>query len=222
MSEESKVDSIESTSITLTSIAQIIARSQLGHSMSISDIIALIPPGLSPVQDAHGYITDKSTIALKCIRGHVHKYYLSCVSDISCVTCGFGTKFIKFAREILEDMIGVPFIVNSEDNFINMNVRITMTCHRTSGTDTCEYSNEHPHEHPHIHIHKTESRKKIMMSVRKYLGEYITEKHLLNRCAVRAVSPSTLMRRQKTRKFCDLPVLYLEDYIIENIHLGLY
>lgn len=196
---------IEPATPMTSEISQIITRSAQ-QSMTIDDIVALLPANLYAVKDDRGYIADKSTMALICTRKHIHRYYVSSVCsalDLKCLTCSWGTKFIKMARETLEDTIGAPFIVTDDNNFkcVARNVIIMATLHKVSGIDSCE-SGVNP---IHIHIYKTESRKKIVRSIMRFLGSHVVVPD------TKPVKPR--MRRQIRTRIYQLPVLYIDDYL---------
>lgn len=195
-----------------TDIATILARTyDTNTSLAITDVVAMVPLTMTAVKDAHGYIADRSTIALKCSRGHMHKYYQREVvrGNVYCVTCNYGTKFLKLVRETAEDALGIPFIINASDDFVNMAAGITITCHKMSGVDYAEGS--------HVHIYKTESRKKILATLHKYLTE--------NTCKLSAAKLEKLITGKKTKarpmlrreiihkNINQLPLLYLEDFV---------
>ncbi len=215
-------------------LAQIIARAQLAQTndtpMTLADIAALLPAGMTAVSDDRGYIADTSSLAVKCSRSHIHKYYQRDIArgSIACVTCNWGTQFIKMVREIAEDILGVPFVVRANDDFVNVPLGITITCYRVRGVNMCSDNSNNVH----MHLYLTESRRKIINALHEYLQAYprINEQQLAAlRDAVASFAPKPkkgvfipkpLLRRQVFMRNIvpDVsPTLYLEDFIISGM-----
>jgi hypothetical protein len=87
--------------------------------ITIDQIAAMVTEPLVPVRDANGLIHDKSTLVARCASGHLHKYGLKDIVDANsagmkynkCTTCSAGNKFSTMVRTLLEQTLGMPFIL---------------------------------------------------------------------------------------------------------------
>lgn len=83
---------------------------------SINDIILMIPPDLHVLRDSQGFVHDSATIAIRCGKGHLHRYFIDSVAagNLKCQTCKHTNKFAVNVRETAEDIFKVPFIISPE------------------------------------------------------------------------------------------------------------
>jgi len=214
-------------------LAQIISRAtqamdtpngESNGATTITDIVAMIPAGMTAVTDSRGYIADSSTIAVACTRAHahIHKYFLSDVArgSITCQTCTYGTKFVKMAREIAEELLAVGFIADGIGDFVNIPLGITLRCHRVGGIDNCHKYNDAT---IHINLYQTESRRKVVKLLHEYLHDYpklsVQQKSSLEAAVGKkkvATKSRPLLRRRVRDEAAALPTsLYLEEFIIQ-------
>lgn len=119
---------------------------------TIEDLIATLPLGLTPAQDANGIIHDQSTLVARCALKHMHKYPLSSLSGAKCPTCVGRYKFASVIRARAEALYGSPFVIkpqgenkNVKDNIVeyaNARFRVHLICHRATGDDSCVRAGE--------------------------------------------------------------------------------
>lgn len=124
--------------------------------ISINDVIKRVRPPLSVMYDAQGVIHDNSTIALKCDKNHIHRYYIkSVMNGARCLTCSHGNNFTTMVRNYFESMLGAPFIFDGV-RFINPRLKIAIVCNNFGGVDRIDAG-----EITTLTIHKTTSVRKL-------------------------------------------------------------
>lgn len=143
----------------------------------IDSAIELIKPPFTAVKDSNGYVHDAATLAAKCDRGHIHKYFLRDIKAAAgiakCATCSVGTKFMITVREAAEKALGLPFIVSNtkiepdvnSTEYINPIINVVLSCVRASGIDESKAIGPTTF----IKIHTTTSARKINESLHKFL-----------------------------------------------------
>lgn len=148
--------------------------------ITIDMIAAKIKPPMIPLRDNNGFVHDAATIAVKCSRGHIHKYYLKDINADGgiegCITCTSGNKFMMMVREIAETTLGVPFIISdkrlntdgSTVEFTNPVLKITLATTRVHGHNTAEIIGDNIV----LRIHPTVSIKKVKDTLRLHLSNY--------------------------------------------------
>lgn len=142
---------------------------QVDSQLTIDNIVAKIAPTMTAVKDANGFIHDGSTIAAKCPRGHIHRYFIKDIETINCITCNSGNKFCSMVRELVETTLGVPFVYIPKTNYTYTNpiLKINITCAINAGIDTVDNSNDQLN----INLHPTTSLKKVKTMIMNFIGE---------------------------------------------------
>jgi hypothetical protein len=147
--------------------------------ITIDIIAAMIKQPLTPIKDANGFVHDESTIAARCPRGHIHKYFLKDIiadsgANTRCHTCSSGNKFMIMTRELMENTLGVPFILAEKRlsgdinaiEYSNPMLKITIVCGRTPGVNNVIWANDYLV----VKLHPTTSLRKIKDSLHKLLS----------------------------------------------------
>lgn len=149
--------------------------------LTINDVAAMVKQPMVVLRDDRGVVSDSGTIAVKCSKSHMHKYFIKDIVDsggnIKCVTCNTGNKFMNLVRETAENSLGVPFVLatnklSTESNaieYVNPVVRVTLVCNRLSGADTSTVSDGMLI----INIHNTTSVRKIKNSLHEHMNAII-------------------------------------------------
>ncbi len=110
-------------------------------SITIDMVAAKILPPLIPLRDEKGFVYDSGTLAAKCPRRHIHKYYIVDIMNRTpqCTTCKHGGSWAKTLRETAENMLSVPFILadkrrapNSLYEYFNPILGVVLACFRKS------------------------------------------------------------------------------------------
>jgi len=117
--------------------------------VTIESIVENIPLTLRVLTDKNGIVHDTSTVALICARKHIHRYFIRDICDapatLKCPTCASGGKFMIALRELVEDCLGVPFVLTEPDKrrdttvssneYHNPMIGIVIACIRDRGED---------------------------------------------------------------------------------------
>jgi hypothetical protein len=147
--------------------------------ITIESIAAMIKQPLAPIKDANGFVHDESTIAARCPRGHIHKYFLKDIiadsgATTRCHTCSSGNKFMIMTRELMETTLGTPFALSEKrltsdinaTEYINPMLKIVIVCARTPGIDNAIQINNYLV----VKLHPTTSLRKVKDSIYKLLS----------------------------------------------------
>jgi len=147
--------------------------------ITIENIAAMIKQPLMPIKDANGFVHDESTIAARCPRGHIHKYFLKDIiadsgTTTRCHTCSSGNKFMIMTRELMETTLGTPFALSEKrltgdintTEYINPMLKIVIVCARTPGIDNVIQINDYLV----VKLHPTTSLRKVKDSIYKLLS----------------------------------------------------
>ncbi len=148
--------------------------------MTIDQIINMIKPPFIPVRDTSGIVHDKSTIAIKCIHMHMHKYYVHDIirldGQLECATCSSGNLFTSTVRELIESILCAPFVASTVRwvpgprtiEYMNPFLKIILLCCMSRGDDSASTINGFLL----IKFCHTTSLKKIKLTAYKYLHNY--------------------------------------------------
>ncbi len=125
-------------------------------------ILANIPHDLSPLLVDDRVVATDSMIALKCTRGHIHKYFLSDLKNVKCETCTSGSKFARMTREVAESVFGAPFML-AGDHYFSHTLQIGVRPVQYTGHDSVAIVDKCT---MYI-IHHTSSSRKVERSLRR-------------------------------------------------------
>lgn len=151
---------------------------------SITEIIKLIDNAkiLTVATTAKGPVFDESTLAAKCAKLHIHKYFLSDIvrleGRVACKTCSMTNKFAKFVLQVAENMLNVPFVLVekrfdttvSSIELANFLIKVVLVCNKSINI-TSETKSE-VRSFLLIKLNPSTSVKKIQKAIRAELLDY--------------------------------------------------
>lgn len=174
-----------------------------GEALSVAEIAAKILPPLTPLRDENGFICDTGALAARCQLGHIHKYFIRdiMVESPRCTTCKQGNLFSIMARETIEKLLEMPFIVVEHAStkafeYTNPILKLTLVCLRYAGHDIASTAQD---GHYTLTIGHTKSQKKVL----KFLVTHLSEYKLLNDKQRSNIRQQT---RRKTIKYKKSPL----------------